>query len=727
MELIDPLDLLKRTDKWYLGNGGMLVYAPPYPKHLGVPGFWDECHFGDMAVPRLLCVSFALETTPAEFQRVAGYEHNDPRAVGSWGKRSLVDLDPYLSYWHWYPDRIEVKHYLVLREGIGYKQQRGVRIFLNETRRIGPDGTLHCEFEFELLAGHPEGHLHAVAWTARQKNAAAGEAHCGFVEIVNGLCYTQTLGRRAHGRGSKPLPVNVSMSGTVKPTSVQVTPSHGAQLVPRLSDTPMWDALQSGQLSGAASGDNVLGSITFAALHWKLRLRREGMKPVGIRVRVTDAVSVEGKPLSRAMAREAAGRAASGYHQSLSTPDPAASWREFMSLVPHFECSDAMLTRYYWYRWYGLRLNAVPPGGKYIAPAVTEGIDYFRGVITYSLMCHLYECKWLADPALALGCLQNHLTHQTKSGHFAGHICYGHVNKRGFYHTDIGRSLAELQAHHPGVADSADLRAGLELLLRFYLSERDAGSTGLFDIHDQYETGQEFSSRYFHADTKADLYGWENKLRLKGVDVTAYVYHLLQLLEHHSEGSSELLSKLQRVRKAVAQRMWDPEREFFFDYSEQRKLVSPYWAAVGFYPLLSDLATDGQALAVGKHLMDRGKFATPWPTPTVPVDDPHYSECPRWRGERANCPWNGRVWPMVNSHIVEVYGRLATVEPHKFRPQLTACLRRFIEMMHFEQSGPGSPKDFTRPNCFEHYNPHTGTAGEYRGIDDYMHTPISST
>ena len=52
MALIDPLALLERPDKWYLGNAGMLLYAPPFPQHLDVPGFWDECHFGALAVPR---------------------------------------------------------------------------------------------------------------------------------------------------------------------------------------------------------------------------------------------------------------------------------------------------------------------------------------------------------------------------------------------------------------------------------------------------------------------------------------------------------------------------------------------------------------------------------------------------------------------------------------------------------------------------------------------------
>src|SRR5262249_40652325 len=32
--------------------------------------------------------------------------------------------------------------------------------------------------------------------------------------------------------------------------------------------------------------------------------------------------------------------------------------------------------------------------------------------------------------------------------------------------------------------------------------------------------------------------------------------------------------------------------------------------------------------------------------------------------------------------------------------------------------------DPARPNSYEHYNPRTGTASYYRGIDDYMHSYI---
>jgi len=703
MPLVDPLTLLEREDKWYLGSGGMLIYAPPFPQHLRTPGFWDECHFGDLSVPRLLCVSVAVELDGA-----------------------LIELEPHMSHWRWFPDHVEARHYLVRRDGVGYKQQVGQRLWLNETRRVGLDGTLCCDVAVEPQQGTPRCIVHVVAWTVRQRGSGErADAHRDFAWDGTALSYTQAVASRAHARGAAPLELHVAMTADHAPTSVEVTPSHSAHLGPRLAFTPLWDSLKRGRLSGEVRGENVLGSVVYAGMHWRCEMTPRGKtqpKPFTLKLAVTVRDPKSGsRPVPGA-----------GVHQDAPTPDPQKAWREFLSLVPHFECDDEMLTRYYWYRWYGLRLNAVPPGGNYTAPAVTEGIAYFRGVITYSLMCHLRECKWLADPSLAQGCLRNHIAHQTRAGHFPGHIYVGHVNDDGFYHTDVGGAVDELLLAHPDDSFRREIHAPLKRLLAYYTRERDTEGLDLFDLRDQFETGQEFTSRYFHADKRADLYGWEHKLKLKGVDVTSYVYMLARYLQHSARALGdtravrEYAELAERIKAAVREIMWDAERGFFFDYSVQSKRRSPYWSAVGFYPALSDLATPAQAAALGRHLLPGGRFATPWPTPTVPPDDLHFAADPRWRGERANCPWNGRVWPMVNSHIADVLGTLAGLDPAIYRPALATYLRRFIEMMHFEQHGAaGRPKDFSRPNCFEHYSPLDGSACEYRGIDDYMHSWVA--
>lgn len=745
MPLIDPVDLLRRKDKWYLGNAGMLLYAPPFPQHLDVPGFYDECHFGDLALPRLLAVGFAV-AGKGDPQGCAGVPpaaatggrdarptndidggRGNPPHQGAARKPQLTELVPQLTSWDWYPDRIEARYALHYHGGITPGAASGLE--LAETRSIGPDSTLHCHIGLSATSASAPRQVHVIAWSGRKTRTGDPEGACeNFTDLGSygsSISYRFNAMRRSHGRGDKPLPLEITMAGAREPDSLRVICSHGADIVPRLDYTALWDELKSGgRLSGKVEGNNPLGGVVYAGLHWQAEVAPGADWATEVTVAVRDPASG-----SRPVPGAAGSRPQEGTpgHQSGVTPDPAKAWREFIDLIPHFECSDEMLTRYYWYRWFGLRLNAVPAGGNYCAPGVTEGISYFRGVITYSLMCHLFECKWLADPALAQGCLRNHIAHQTRAGHFPGHIYVSHANTKGFYHTDIGRSLAELLLHHPDKQFIGEVDEPLRKLLGFYVRERDPEGFGLYDVRDQFETGQEFTSRYFHSDERADMYGWEHKLKLKGVDVTVYVYHLARLLEQlallkeDTRAVRQYAELAARTRIAVREFLWDDERRFWFDYSTEKRSLSPYWVAVGFYPILSDLATDEHALAAAAHLDGADKFATSYPTPTVSTDDPNYSADPRWRGERANCPWNGRVWPMVNSHIAEVLYSLARRD-ESYRARVVPYLRRYIEMMHYESSGA---KDLTRPNCFEHYHPGDGSACEYRGIDDYQHSWVA--
>src|SRR5437867_12756220 len=41
----NPLKLLSRRDKWYLGGGNRLIWAPPFPIWLDYPGFWDKAGY----------------------------------------------------------------------------------------------------------------------------------------------------------------------------------------------------------------------------------------------------------------------------------------------------------------------------------------------------------------------------------------------------------------------------------------------------------------------------------------------------------------------------------------------------------------------------------------------------------------------------------------------------------------------------------------------------------
>ena len=70
---------------------------------------------------------------------------------------------------------------------------------------------------------------------------------------------------------------------------------------------------------------------------------------------------------------------------------------------------------------------------------------------------------------------------------------------------------------------------------------------------------------------------------------------------------------------------------------------------------------------------------------------------------------------MTTSHVIEGLLRCRRRGNERAGALAADMLVRFVRMM-FTDGDPG------RPNSFEHYNPYTGRACHFRGIDDYQHS-----
>ena len=266
---------------------------------------------------------------------------------------------------------------------------------------------------------------------------------------------------------------------------------------------------------------------------------------------------------------------------------------------------------------------------------------------------------------------------------------------------------------------------GLKKYAGYFDRERDEEVSGLYDIDNHYETGQEYMHRYTAVNPQADQANWGEVFRLKGVDVTVYVYELKRALaftaEHLGRSDEAELWKLEaeKIRKAVLIAMWDPKEEMFFDVDPATGNRTMVKAATCFYPYSTDIVDKNHLPGLKRHLLNPKEFWTPFPAPSSSADDELFSAAPEWKGKRMNCPWNGRVWPMTNSHLAEALGQSAVrFADRDLRRKAAEFITRFIRMMFFEH-------DPTRPNCFEHYNPVTGKPSLYRGIDDYQHSWVN--
>src|SRR5439155_1248290 len=80
-----------RDDKWYLGAGDGLIWAPPFPQWVDAPGFWDEAHLFQYVIRPLFTLTFLTDGRAAPVRCVRRrwtpalltLEH----ALGSWRAR----------------------------------------------------------------------------------------------------------------------------------------------------------------------------------------------------------------------------------------------------------------------------------------------------------------------------------------------------------------------------------------------------------------------------------------------------------------------------------------------------------------------------------------------------------------------------------------------------------------------------------------------------------------
>ena len=658
-------DLPPRPDKWYLGAGDGLVWAPPFPRWLESPGFWDEAHLFQYAVQPLFTLSF-----------IAGGEVLEPRCLTR----------------RWTPAALSLDH-------------RIGPLRAHETRSA-PGGALASEWQVRNAARRAVT-LDVVVWTA----VDGGALGAGDVRVAEGaLRYVYAVPDRS-GHAAR---IAATLALTPAPQShagVRAERS-GAVLPPRFDVTPFYDRWDA---RGRLDGELRLGGVAPQGLVYLGLQRRLRLAPgASARLCATVTLSLAGGPIARRTSRPAAAA--------------ADAWRRFLAAAPSFRCSDPFFERYWSYRWYGLRLNAIAGGvGNYRHPTVCEGIAYFHVPITYSAQCHLRELRWLSDPTWARGVLRTFLDHQKPDGSFHGRIYVDHLEGTDFYHADWGGALEALDAAHPDAAFRAEVYPGLARYAEWLRTTRDRDGTGMLDIVNHYETGQEYMSRYQAVDPGADRAGWSSGMRLKGVDVTVYGYRLFRALERVAGGAggaggpasaARWRAAAERTARALREAMWDPAAGMFFDVNPATGARTGVKAAVCFYPYWTDVVDQRHLDGLERHLFDPAEFWTPFPVPSSSADDPLFSPDAEWKGKRHNCPWNGRVWPMTNAHVAEALAHVVRAHRPDWAPRLGHLLRRFVRMMTFHGRAD-------RQNCFEHYHPYTGRPSVYRGIDDYQHSWVN--
>lgn len=678
MKTLDVVRYLSRTDKWYLGGANRLLWAPPFPVYLDAPGFWDEAHY------------YNYELKPLFTWTLLDDEGNE---VPLQFKRRV-----------WDP--------AVLRQGYrGVVRSAKCEVHVEESKAVLPSDVAACSVRIRS-ASRRELKLHLVAWTAQESAPAKQTSWVTDVAFHNGIIsFKKSL--RPSVMPHLDLSCAFTMDRKVKSHSMNL--SEKTALQPHWRYTPWYEKSSKGILPNEKKISGVTNEgLLYFSIHAELVL------PVGEEHTSTIAFAAAPTPEE----------AKSNLRAIVRQRDPLdlgrLGWADHFSSVPLFSCSDEYFTKYYWYRWFGLRLNTQYGGeGSYRRPFVCEGIGYFRAPITYSSQCHMIENRWHHEPELARGSLLVFIDNQREDGGFRGYIDVNHYRQEMFYHANWGNSLLQLHYLHPSKEYLESVYDGLKKYAAYFDRERDEEISGLYDIDNHYETGQEYMHRYTVVNPKADQDNWGEVFRLKGVDVTVYVYELKRALGIVAErlakqDEADLWAiEAQKIKAAVLLKMWDPDEEMFFDIDPATGKRTMVKAATCFYPYATDIVDRLHLNGLKRHLLNPKEFWTPYPVPSSSVDDDMFNAVPEWKGKRMNCPWNGRVWPMTNSHIAEALAQSAIrFNDPLLKRRAVEFITRFIRMMFFD----GNP---SRPNCFEHYNPFSGKPSVYRGIDDYQHSWVN--
>ena len=672
---------LARTDKWYLSGLDGTAWAPPFPRWLDRPGFWDPAHVFHLRVGP--CFSIALLDG-------SGRELPLGRTLGG-------EAD-------WRPDRL-LTRWSDGTEDMSAPTNSDTACIAEEERTVLAGGIL--ESRWRISEGH-------AAWIAAFTAQPVAEASA-FRATDRGVAW-----RLIVADGARPsVGMRLGLEGSEEPAWRSVMRSEGVEALPEWGMSPFGDEVCAAVASGSGSPNPVPESgldpayvaqeggshgWTWVAVVLPIAYGRQDS---WVRLTIDPEFRADLPPSRPAT-------------PSSGTATP--TWREFFSGFPAFNSGEPHLDRYFDYRIYGLGLNRVEGNhGTVHFPAVAEGPEYFHVPISYSAQCHALETRWNTDGLEAWGSLLNFIANQRGDGSLHGRLYPNGLTGTDFYHANWGDALLAVQVAHPC---DAWLRESYEAFSRYahwLIRERDPEGSGMFTVVNHFETGQEYSSRYMAVDERADVTGWSPRLRLKGIDVTVYAERLFVALARiarqtgFAADADSWHALADRTGEAITEHMWSPDMRFFTDVDAQTGTRTGVKAAVGFYPLLTELVEGHHLDALMDHLEDPDSFATAYPFPSLSRDDPRYSAAGIWDGTRRNCPWNGRVWPMTTSHVIEGLLR-QWLRGHERAGRLAAdAIRRFVGMMF-------SDGDPSLPNCYEHYNPDTGEPCCFRGINDYQHS-----
>lgn len=640
-----------------LAGGGYCLFAPRYARRVLAPGFADETNISSALVPSVYFLSFLQDERPFDTVCTA-FEMVDGKAV------------------------------------ITHSGSNGVTIV--ETRFITVDDRFVSELEL-INGGKEERNLTVVLWTTTDPEGEPVSLEGDSFRI-----------RRAIGDPNHPqVPTDILFSSPDSKGArcLQAFFCEGGSDLPNYTETPWYDmaGLPTPRAKRPVEKPSPIipGSRVYAGLFRHVVLKGGGKAAH----RFEANVSFKGK----------------GVNYRVRRPDPKDenAYKAFWAGVPKFECEDKAMERVVKHRFQMLYLLRQQQGaGNYSSASVCEGNGTQHLPTSFSAPSVMREARWLHDPSYARGLMRVFFDNLLHNGQVPGRMYMSGTDSNDFTHADWGGGFEAIDTMHNDKATKKAVLMAMQRYVKWVGNNRDPEGSGLTDIVNHFESGQEFSRRYTVIDNKADrAVEFSEQFRLKGIDASVFRYRLVKWLGQVAEEIQEKAmanrfhAEVEVILETVRKKMWDEKSGFFMDLDPQSRRKTNVRAAVGFYPLATDIPNQKQVDRMLDLLSSRDEFWARYPVPSISMSDSTYDGAGRWKGTRKGSPWNGRTWPVVNSHILEGLTYWAERGNKKAQKLAGELLRRTVLLMS------GALDGTEEANCLEHFHPENGFGSRYRGVD----------
>lgn len=648
--------------KLALAGGGYCLYAPRFPRFQHTPGFADEACIGNALLPSVFFLSLLDGRHPIQLTC----------------------------------KEVELNHGKAL---LTYEDGRGLKLV--ERRFLSQDDRFVSELELHHT-GKEDREVTVVLWTTTDPE--------GEPVSLEGDSFRIRRALKAGDAPDVPADIHFSNPDSKGARCLQGYFAEGGSDCPDFMETPWFEMEELPTPRAKRPMEKpspiIAGSRVYVGLFRKVPLKANGKATHRFEANVT----FKGKGLNFRARR----------------PDPKDEngWNAFWDKVPKFHCDDKSLERVVKHRFHLLYLLRQGHGaGLFGSAAVCEGNGTFHQPNAFSAPAIMREARWLQEPTIARGCLKVFFDNLLHNGQVPGRVFMAGTNNNDFYHADWGGGFESLDAMHGDKATKKAVLMAMQRYVKWLGNNRDPEGSGLTDIVNHFEAGQEFSRRYTVIDGKADrAIEFTEQFRLKGIDASVFRYRLVKWLHAVAEEIQEkgmanrFQAEVEVTLDTIRRKMWDEKAGIFMDLDPANRRKTNVKAAVGFYPLATDIPNQKQVDAMLDLLSDRNEFWTKYPVPSIAISDSTFDAAGRWKGTRKGCPWNGRVWPMLNSHILEGLTYWAERGNKKAQKLGQELLKKTVAMVSGEADGSGEA------TSLEHYHPITGVGSQYRGMHTLLHS-----